>query len=461
MNNAAWSEKEIQILNYEGERVRLGYVTWSQVAQASFLGRRSADACRVKYGSLSTTVPAFPSLDAPLAAVTDPSFQQLFEFLKDTPRSVVALCNKFDRSPATVSRLLGEMDAAGYLVATAGDRITVDVSSRPRVVQPVIDLASELGEEFNVAFVSDPHYGDRYSQPTAVASFVKYANERFGVTKFFQPGDLTTGVNVYRGQAEDLIPSTRPFSRDTAWKSTTMQVRIAVDCLPHVAGVQYYVMGGNHDWAHVVSTGMDPIRMFCNLREDAVYGGYDVWSIPLTDRVHLRLWHPKKSIAYAKSYHMQKAMEQQAFEALGKILLEQEQGGVVSSILAAGHVHIAIFVPEPPFYGLHCGAFQGKTNLAKRLGLTPHVGGTILQLRFRDNGDLGEIGFRFVPFPERADDWRDWPVPGVDEFSTADGKELRRVFKVEDRKEGKEQDKNGGIIVPGEPPPTVEGSQEE
>ena len=79
--------------------------------------------------------------------------------------------------------------------------------------------------------------------------------------------------------------------------------------------------------------------------------------------------------------------------------------------MAAGHMHVTVFVPRPPMYGLQVGCFEGKTNYLKKKGLTPAVGGIIMRIKILSNERIGEVGFTWKDFPEEHDQWEDWDQP--------------------------------------------------
>jgi len=344
----------------------------------------------------------------------EPTPQQLFTDLKDKKMTITQLCNKYDRSPEVIRKRLETMKIDGYYL--------------------VVSIANLLKQqEFNVGIISDIHAASITSQPTSLHQFIHYANEVYGVEVFLQPGDVTQGIKGYKGIDKDLVPAGRPMGSGLEWAAVQRQVDMANVYFPKIQGVKYYMLGGNHDWWNVVYSGIDPVRRLCDMRNDMIYLGYDAQSVPLTDATHVRLWHPTGGIAYAKSYKMQrKGLEPQAVEALREAIRLNESPKV--SVLVSGHDHYSFFLPNAPLYGIAAGCFQAQTNLGKRIGSFPDVGGTVVKFQFDDAGRIAQVHYIWRSFEEIKDDWQNFPVPevteldfGADELETI---ELETIFEM-------------------------------
>ena len=363
----------------------------------------------------------------------NPPDRALFEFLRAGPRSIEAISNKFNVTPAVVRRRLQEMDDIGYSLVTSADRQDVGITSaRPRVDSPAITLADEEGMVVSVGIASDRHAGSSHSQPSAVKAFVDIASHEYGVRHFIDPGDVTCGVGVYRGQEEDQVPVARAFNTKQAGVAVQAQVDLADIYTPK--GYQWYQLGGNHDWASVVKTGLDPVAMLCKQRPDIHYLGYDVNRLWITDKIYIRLWHPSGGVPYAKSYRLQKGIESQAIEAMKAAIRDEDTS--VTSVLIAGHLHISLWMPELPIAGLHPGCFEGKNNYLKRKGLEPSIGGTILRFLVTDSGRVQRIEHTWIAFDEVEDDWKNFPLPDGRE-NAYQSEPLNALYSFEPRDESR------------------------
>ena len=338
-----------------------------------------------------------------------PTHEEMFQLLKLKSYSLDELCSKFDRSPATMRQVVEDMKSAGYVVEEQQGQVAFKGNEKPRMdFKMTSTLADEQGQVVTFAAASDLHAGSSHSQPTNRKKFLDIAYHEYGVRAVFDPGDTTTGVGGYRGQEHDLIPALRSYGRQTA-SVTEKEIWLADQYTPHYDGLTYYTLGGNHDYWHVVNSGIDAIAKLSRGRDDMVYLGYDVADVPLTDRVDIRLWHPSGGVPYSISYRLQKALEQTAFEELTKAITESTNPRL--RILLAGHMHIEVKFNRGPMLAAQVGCFEGMTNYLKRKALYPQIGGSIFRVWLTDGGLIQRVEYTFIPFNEIENDWQNWPVP--------------------------------------------------
>ena len=372
---------------------------------------RTVHACRsrwdrLKHGKVARKIEDLVSED------DRPSYQQLFEFLRDNTNNLEDIANKFDVSPKRIREKLDEMEIMGYALVIGKGSYAIITSTVPQVAPPEIRIADLQGKTFNIGVASDWQAGSKWAQPTALNQFIKYAYEEYDVRHMMVPGDPTDGAYVYGPRhIDNLIPQCRPQSRKHCWTTALAQVDLVDFYAPKMPGMMYYMMGGNHDRSLISNSGMDPIRMICERRDDMHYGGYDVWSIRLTEKSYVRLVHPTGGPAYARSYKLQKGIENLAFEALAEAM--REEMPPMTSILVMAHYHLTNHAPEPPLHGVLAGCFQGQTPYLKVKNLKPHIAGLILEVEFSKYGKLSQVADRPIFFDEIQRDWKNWPVPEI------------------------------------------------
>jgi biotin operon repressor len=343
-----------------------------------------------------------------------PKHPELFAILKKGPTPLSRLSRMFDRSEATILHWIDEMRDAGYIIEE-NNQVLQSTKLPPKVdYRPQQTLADEMGQEIIFGVLSDPHAGSSHSQPSAMQRFVDIATNEYGVQHMLMPGDLTCGLYGYRGQEYDMIPAVRPLGRMQAAVATRNQIWLADKYLPQVPGLKYYLIGGNHDYWHIVNAGIDSVALFAESRDDSLFLGYDVADIPLTDRASVRMWHPTGGVPYALSYRLQKGLETLAFEELYRAIEENEDPKV--RILIAGHLHVEVKFHRGPMVAALAGAFEGQTNYLKRKALYPTIGGQIWRIRLTDNGLVQRVEYTFIPFTEIEDDWKNFPVPDQGEI---------------------------------------------
>lgn len=401
------------------------------------LGSLQIQLDRVRAAAVKRAALAAAAAEQRIKTGPTPSDDELFAFLKDKPRALLDVCNAFNVSPDHAQARLRAMEEAGYnLEELDAELSTVQITTQTRTVAPTPArvLSDEAGMVVSLGFISDKHAGSVFSQPSAVAACARIMHEEYGVRHFFDPGDTTAGLYVYRGQAEELIPQARPRGREYASRATRVQVELADAYTPKLEGAEWWMLGGNHDWNHVVTCGLDPVRMLCDRRPDCHYLGYDVGGLWITDKVYLRLWHPGGGRAYAKSYRLQKGQESIAVEALLEAIKGEQTPA--TSILMAGHMHEAIWLCTLPILAGFAGCFEGRTSLSKRKGGGVDLGGTVLRLLLTDGGRIQRVEHTFLAYDEIENDWRNWPTPEQPTPNYDPDDDLRTLYQFAGRPPG-------------------------
>ena len=319
-------------------------------------------------------------------AATEIDLDELQRIIKNHLTPISDLSKHFDRSTDTVQKALDVLKHGRHLnIVTHHNLVVLDTKNPPRFYGKLMSVYDQPAMDIKIAVASDIHAGSDQQQITALGSFLKTAYDE-GARDVFVPGDVTAGNNMYRGQMHDLF---------ALWSKP--QVRVADYSLPRFPGLRYYVIGGNHDYSYVRDDGGDVVRELCDKRADMSDCGYDVGDVALTDNCIVRMWHPSGGVPYAKSYRLQKAMEQYSHDPRVKLVL-------------AGHLHISLGpVKEGHMYGLQCGCFEGQTNYLRRKGLFPAVGGWIIDMSIREDGEISRIRTEWLEYETIENDYRNYP----------------------------------------------------
>jgi hypothetical protein len=357
-----------------------------------------------------------------------PSFQDLFMDLRDKPRKLDWLCNKYNRSPKHITTVLEQMTEEGYAVIRTKGHSSILTGTRPQVEFPDVSIADMQGDIVRFAVYSDPHNGGRHAQTNNLNKFMKHCHDNEGIQLFFNPGDTFAGIYGYKGQEYDLMPECTPLSRPLAHYATNRQVEVAEHNIPQWDDTIQYMLGGNHDWWHVKNTGIDALRKLCDRRSDMVYLGYDACDVPLTDKTTLVLWHPSGGVSYARSYKLQrKGQEPQAMQELRNAIREERSPNI--RMIISGHDHSVCLLPDLPVPAVMAGCFEGQTNYLTQKGLVPAIGGWIFELVVNDAGDIARFKSEWIPFHETHDDYKEWHIPVVEELSF-EAEELEVLYEI-------------------------------
>jgi hypothetical protein len=305
--------------------------------------------------------------------------------------SIIDLANKLNCIPSRILDYVEYYRSMGYEISTDDQYVifsTNAVSNGLVIENPLED------KEITFAIMSDPHFGSKACQITALNEFCEICRKK-GVKQIFVPGDVVAGFEVYPGQIFDVYA-----------KSSQEQEESVIMNLPH--GFEWYMLGGNHDYSFIKrGGGHNPLLMIENQRKDTHYIGFDQAIVPLLPNVDAILWHPSGGIPYAHSYRLQKGIEQVASSELTKISRDIKTKPTVR-FMFAGHLHIQLEALFGNILGVQCGSFEGQSNYLKRKGIVPAVGGWIFNVDLTPDGNFRSFAPRFYVFPDIVDDWKNY-----------------------------------------------------
>jgi len=319
----------------------------------------------------------------------------IFKFIRNAPRTLTDIANRIGCSPEKTEQLLGEMEELGYNFRRQYAKVAVTTSIPSRETEIVSTLADEVSQTFKIAVPTDFHFGSTKQQVSALLAFIKTARAE-GVKHFLVPGDIFAGINVYRGQENELYANTSEQQEEAAHRILTFP-----------EDEKWYILGGNHDWAWVKNRGIDLVYRFCKRYPNVFYLGYASADVPLTPHIMTRLWHPRGGGSYAKSYRSQKGLETLAPEAL-KNITKNGNNDIHTWILLLGHLHNTNHTPGTTLQSLVCGSFEGVTLFGKEKAFEPCVGGPIITLHVSNEGLFHRTDVSWLMFDEIEDDWKNY-----------------------------------------------------
>jgi len=301
------------------------------------------------------------------------------------------LCDLLNCPPKKIIEMVDELRSQGREVVQDG--LSVSLSSK--IVDRIEKIEKPL-EEREICFgvMSDPHYGSKSCQLTAINDFL-FQCAKYGIKHIFCPGDMVSGYNVYPGQQFEVYGVSSEEQEDSLIANLPM-------------GFEYYVIGGNHDYSFITKgAGHNPILSLSHKRKDIHYLGFDEANVVLLKGVSLKLWHPSGGLPYSLSYKVQKKVEQVAFDELAKISLSGRERPELRFVLA-GHLHVQFQAMFGPIFGAHCGCFEGQTSYMKRKNMYPSIGGWIIEASLGSNGLLSNFNTKYCMYQEIEDDWKNY-----------------------------------------------------
>ena len=302
------------------------------------------------------------------------------------------LCDRLDMSPSKTKSLIEEAKSLGISVRVEHNHVGIQMPVPDDRIRE-IGVAPVKGVRQKVAVISDTHLGSKYCLREQLKEFIHYAYSQ-GIREILHPGDVVDG-DYRHGKFE------------MSHMGLDDQAQDLFDTLPHLPGLTYHGITGNHDATFTDQSGVDVGHFISNYfrergRNDFQFYGNRGAFIKVRGAV-VHLWHPRSGVSYARSYALQKH-------------IEKYSSGEKPQILLAGHWHVFCHVYERGVHAVACPTFQGGGSaFGKSLGGAPAIGGLILSWDLTEDGTMRAFCLEKRSYfeketPIRVDD-RDGAIP--------------------------------------------------
>jgi predicted phosphodiesterase len=252
------------------------------------------------------------------------------------------------------------------------------------MMEYVVDTSRFTGDTVKFGVLADTHLCSKYQQLTYLNQAYNFFVEQ-GITDVLHAGDLTAGNGrVYKGQVYELF---RQGADET--------MEYVIEHYPKREGITTHVIAGNHDLSFLASDGLDILKAVATQRTDINYLGH--YSAMLTfGKLKVGLHHGEGGCSYARSYKLQKLIEQLAPENKPHAFF-------------LGHYHVACGLEQyRNVFARMLPCFEAQTPYLVRKGLYPELGFYIVKALLNpvDRED-GVTNFRadYYPFyvPKKQD----------------------------------------------------------
>lgn len=299
-----------------------------------------------------TTMPA-PS--AARVAELGADAMRLVRLVQDRACTLEEACDELDASPRRCRDLQAAAKEAGYAIEFFHDELHWKLPEPTESLQDT-GVAPPVGERFEVAVISDLHFGSKHCGRAQLFDFLSYVRSR-GIQHVLDPGDNLDGI--YRFSLYEQ--SHRGFDE---------QADDAYQLFRQFPDLTIHTIDGNHDDTLSDGCGMQTgralVERFSSLGLNNLrYYGSRAATLAIGG-ARVMLWHPRGSGAYALSYKLQKKLESFA-------------PGCKPDVLLTGHFHQACYIVERGVHAFLCPTFQlPGGSFGNSLVGAPSVGGMIL-----------------------------------------------------------------------------------
>jgi DNA polymerase II small subunit/DNA polymerase delta subunit B len=228
------------------------------------------------------------------------------------------------------------------------------------------------GARYVIGLVADTQMCSKYQQITHLYSAYQWF-KALGVETVLHAGDVVDGERVYRGQEYELFAHGADAQRD-----------YVIENYPRVKGVKTFMISGNHDASFWNVSGYNIVDAICSKRDDLVFLG-DNYATYMIGEIKIAIMHGEGGVPYARSYRLQKIIEQISPENKPHMLF-------------LGHFHVE---DVQPMYrnvlGIQLPCFQAQTPFLARKGLYPELGAWVVEFGVDKKG-LTDIQYRHKMF---------------------------------------------------------------
>lgn len=234
------------------------------------------------------------------------------------------------------------------------------------------DMKRWSGNKYRFGVVSDTHLCSRYQQLTYLYDFYRICQRR-KIQTVLHCGDLCDGERIYRGHEYEIFIH-----------GADGQIEYAVDNYPRFKGIRTILISGNHDQSFLKTSGINIARYVAKERDDITFLGDDLAFIE-QGKIKIAMFHGRGGVAYARSYKLQKVLEQIAPEHKPHLFF-------------MGHYHVPNYLPGyRNVEGWQLPCFQSQTPYLVSKGLYPFVAGLIVTVQ-EDESGISKVMWEIIPF---------------------------------------------------------------
>lgn len=318
--------------------------------------------------------------------------KQVLTIVKERPVSVGELSRQCDRSSETIIKVLDSLREKHHMVALDSVSRLVELPVEPRRDFAPTEF-KYFHQSYKIGLLSDTHLGSKFQQLTALYDAYKIFDER-NVDTILHAGDLLDGVGMYREHPQETFLHTAPEQR-----------KYAEDVYPRPKkqGLKTHLVGGQHDRSfYKKDDGYDILEHIAEHRDDIVYHGFFSHKFYFKELL-VQLEHPGGGLAYARSYSVQKIVE----NMVG--FINTIPSAVMPTVLIVGHWHTPLHIPV--YMGVDTvmlPCFQAQTPyMQQRKNMMPTVGCAIAELYLNEDNRLSAVKIEFIIMNDRIKE-RDW-----------------------------------------------------
>ena len=284
------------------------------------------------------------------------------KYLIRKKKSLKEICNELELKDYEVIGLVTLLKEQGFLCDYVNGEVVL--LKKPVNDEKVYEVPYNL-EKLKLLLISDTHLCSKFDRLDILRYLYAKAEDE-GVKYVLHSGDFTDGKNNSR-------PEHNYELKELSYQG---QVDYCVDKYPQFSGTTYVIQGNHDNWWYK-SNGSEIVKAIANQRSDIEYLGADVGNVKIGN-LDVRLFHGSGGIAYAKSYKIQKILDQ--------IALNERP-----DILQTGHIHQAFYMKQDKTHCFQTGCLEDITPYVRSLGFSGDKSCWWADIEFDDKGQVHSI----------------------------------------------------------------------
>lgn len=293
------------------------------------------------------------------------------KYLVNKHKSFEEICDKLNLKDYELVGLVKMMKEEGELLDIIGGNIVK--LKKPSPQEDIYEVKHNL-ERLKLLLISDTHLCSKFDRLDILRYLYDKAEDN-GVKHILHSGDFTDGKSNRPEHVYEL--------RECSYEG---QIDYCVDKYPTYSGKTYVISGNHDDWWYK-SNGSEILKPISARRDDIVYLGPDVADMRI-GKLKIRLFHGKGGIAYAKSYKLQKYLE--------NIPSEERP-----HILQMGHIHQAFYYNQDKTHCFQTSCLEDQTPYCRGLGLSNDKSVWWVDIMFDDNGKIQSVTPKLETFDKK------------------------------------------------------------
>ena len=283
------------------------------------------------------------------------------KYLIKKKKSIKEMCEALEINEYELIGMVEKLKEEGNLVDYVNGEIII--LKRPANEEKIYQIPNDL-EKLKLLLISDTHLCSKYDR-LDILRYLYDKAEELGVKHVLHSGDFTDGRSSRPEHVYEL--------KELSYQG---QVDYCVDKYPQFSG-KTYVIQGNHDNWWYKSNGSEIVKAIANQRQDIEYLGADVGNMKIGN-LDIRLFHGSGNVAYAKSYKVQKVLDQ--------IPLDERP-----DIFQTGHIHQAFYMKQDKTHCFQTGCLEDITPYVRGLGFNGDKSCWWADVEFDDKGQIHSI----------------------------------------------------------------------